>query len=379
MLGRIRARHAWALCVLALTATGALGVIFGSAGGAAGAQNQQLVAASAKLAPTSPTIPAKETCASIATLASLAGLPHYPTAIASATVVTSAENAPGNPDYCNVQGMIAPQTHFELQLPLSTWQGRYLQNGCGGYAGRSRGRRSQLRRHIAGRLRDGHRRRGPRDRGRPGRRGVIRLQRSAATRRVRLRVRAGAVRGGEVHHQLLLRQQPNYSYFNGCSDGGREAMEMAERYPDDFNGIIAGAPEIYAGPLNAEAQTLLLQGQHRCERQRDPDRQQARRAANGGHQRLRRRRRRGRGRDHHRPAGLPLRSGQHRVPGRDRQQLVPHAGAGAGRARVYEGPTDPQGQRLYPGSVQYGSEGGWSVFELPPSANGGKRADHRVA
>ena len=48
---------------------------------------------------------------------------------------------------------------------------------------------------------------------------------------------------------------PDESYYNGCSDGGREAMEMAERYPDDFNGIIAGAPEIIAGPLNAENQT----------------------------------------------------------------------------------------------------------------------------
>ena len=41
MLGRIRTRHAWALCVLALTATGAVVVILGSAGGAAGAQRGQ--------------------------------------------------------------------------------------------------------------------------------------------------------------------------------------------------------------------------------------------------------------------------------------------------------------------------------------------------
>ena len=50
-------------------------------------------------------------------------------------------------------------------------------------------------------------------------------------------------------------QSPNYSYFDGCSDGGREAMEVAERYPTDFNGIIAGALENIAGPLNAELQT----------------------------------------------------------------------------------------------------------------------------
>ena len=48
---------------------------------------------------------------------------------------------------------------------------------------------------------------------------------------------------------------PNYKYYDGCSDGGREAMAMAERYPDDFNGIVAGAPEMIAGPLNAEMQT----------------------------------------------------------------------------------------------------------------------------
>ena len=37
----------------------------------------------------------------------------------------------------------------------------------------------------------------------------------------------------------------------------------------------------------------------------------------------------------------------------------------------YRGPTDPQGRLLYPGGAPYGSEGGWSVFELPPSPNGG--------
>ena len=35
---------------------------------------------------------------------------------------------------------------------------------------------------------------------------------------------------------------PKFSYWNGCSAGGRQAMKEAQRFPADFNGIIAGAP-----------------------------------------------------------------------------------------------------------------------------------------
>ncbi|OTB04462.1 hypothetical protein M426DRAFT_58716 [Hypoxylon sp. CI-4A] len=38
--------------------------------------------------------------------------------------------------------------------------------------------------------------------------------------------------------------EPTYSYFNGCSGGGRQAMMLAERYAEDFDGLMAGAPAL---------------------------------------------------------------------------------------------------------------------------------------
>jgi len=46
-------------------------------------------------------------------------------------------------------------------------------------------------------------------------------------------------------------KSPRYAYFSGCSEGGREALMEAQRYPADFNGILAGSPAHYWTSLMA--------------------------------------------------------------------------------------------------------------------------------
>jgi Tannase and feruloyl esterase len=44
---------------------------------------------------------------------------------------------------------------------------------------------------------------------------------------------------------------PRYSYFDGCSQGGNEALDEVQRYPTDFNGVLAGAPASITTELNS--------------------------------------------------------------------------------------------------------------------------------
>jgi Tannase and feruloyl esterase len=146
------------------------------------------------------------------------------------------------PYYCQVSGYIAPQTNFSFDLPVSTYDGAYLQEGCGGFCGAvglstTPSAASGCAPVTQGQFAIGTDNQGHNAGQTDG------LWASDGTLKI--------VFDYTSEHQLKLVASklltayygtlPAYSYFDGCSDGGREAMDLAERYPHDFNGILAGS------------------------------------------------------------------------------------------------------------------------------------------
>ncbi len=144
------------------------------------------------------------------------------------------------PAYCKVQGVARPsddsEIHFEVWLPLrANWNGKFEQIGNGGYAGSINpgGLAAGVARgYVTAATDNGHI--GPTPTfaiGHPEK--VVDFGHRA--------VHETAVQGKEIL-QGFYGKGPSLSYFFGCSDGGREALMEAQRYPLDFNGIIVGAP-----------------------------------------------------------------------------------------------------------------------------------------
>lgn len=226
---------------------GAAGTVAGAIAFAASSGGAAVTAASA--APAGAVAPVM-TCGALAAQ-DFTGIPGNATQITSATQVAATTT---NPDYCDVKGTIAPQTNFEIVLPTSTWTGRYLQDGCGGFCGSARVAVSPASSAwpATDSALNGDFVQAADDEGHQESSGMWALNDP------KLRLEYGYQSEQsmyEVAHAIIKTfygQLPTYNYYDGGSDGGREAMEMAERYPDDFNGISAGAPEIIAGPLNTE-------------------------------------------------------------------------------------------------------------------------------
>lgn len=150
---------------------------------------------------------------------------------------------------CEVRGNLAPTIGFQILLPIHSWTQRYLQIGCGGLCGRV----SEQVGAAAGcaPLASGGFVQASTDMGHQGNGAEFgedpRKRSDFAYRAVHL---TAAVAKRVI--QAYYGQAQRYAYFSGCSDGGREALMEAQRYPEDFNGVIAGA-----AALNFQTQNAL--------------------------------------------------------------------------------------------------------------------------
>jgi pimeloyl-ACP methyl ester carboxylesterase len=153
------------------------------------------------------------------------------------------ELPPVKSDFCRVQVTSRPtadsEIRFELWVPSGgSWNGKFEQVGNGGFAG------SLPYRLMAHVLALGYAVAGTDD----GHRSDEMTDASWALNHPEKIKDYGwrAIHDTAVESKRILRdltsKSPAKSYFVGCSDGGREALMMAQRYPSYFDGIIAGAP-----------------------------------------------------------------------------------------------------------------------------------------
>ena len=184
------------------------------------------------------------------------------------TTITAAELVPAGafrppygdtlqnlPAFCRVAGIISPSSYsvirFEVWMPASGWNNRYLGVANGGFAGSidfPQLGRNLRRGYVTASTDTGHEGGGE--------------DATWAYHHPEKLIDFGhrAIHLTAVNAKALTRafydRAPEHSYFAGCSNGGRQALMEAQRYPEDYDGILAGAPANYwthllTGRINA--------------------------------------------------------------------------------------------------------------------------------
>jgi hypothetical protein len=180
-----------------------------------------------------------EQCKSLAAQ-DFGSIPDAPTRVTAATVVPASGEVPS---YCRIEAYISPQVGFEGHYPLETWNGKLLMTGCGAMCGNlAQGLSScpdALARGFACATTDmGHKA--------PMQDGKWAYNNPLAEIDVGHRATHVATVVGKHLVKVLYGSEARKSYFRGCSTGGRQALVAANRYPLDYDGIIAGASVLYA-------------------------------------------------------------------------------------------------------------------------------------
>jgi feruloyl esterase len=196
--------------------------------------------------------PAADTCANLMSSASLRAIPN--TTIDSATLVSDTFTPPGNtqslrglPSFCRVTATLKPSPvsdiKIEIWMPAQQWNQKLQGVGNGGLAG------AISYAALAPAIKNGYASVST-DTGH--------VASDTAWLPVEERERDygyRAIHGMTVTAKAVAQQfygsAPRRSYFNGCSTGGGQGFGEAQLYPQDYDGIIAGAPQDFPTHLRA--------------------------------------------------------------------------------------------------------------------------------
>jgi feruloyl esterase len=164
--------------------------------------------------------------------------------------------APVRERFCRVEGTIEDEIGFELWLPeVKSWNGRMLGIGNGGFAGffRYEGLARGVNRGFASVSTDtGHK--------------ITELNWPIGhPRRLENLGHRGQHLTAVNAKQIIAAyygEKPHHNYFTGCSGGGMQAMNEVQRYPADYDGIIAGAHGTSIVGISARWLASALTAQH---------------------------------------------------------------------------------------------------------------------
>jgi feruloyl esterase len=146
------------------------------------------------------------------------------------------------PAFCRVQATLTPSADsdikIEVWLPASTWNGKFQAVGNGGWAGIiSYG-------PLGAAVRRGYAAAST-DTGHVGGSASFALGHPEKLTDFAYRAVHETTVAAKAIIANFYGNGPRYSYWNGCSTGGRQGLKEAQKFPADFDGIIAGAPANY--------------------------------------------------------------------------------------------------------------------------------------
>jgi Tannase and feruloyl esterase len=146
------------------------------------------------------------------------------------------------PAYCRVTGLLSPEISFEVSLPAK-WNGRFYMIGNGGFAGDAlddSGRVAQRNEALQLGFAFAQTNTGHDARKEPGATFVLSNPQKAidyAYRAVHLAAKTTQEIARDYYGKPVSR-----AYWNSCSNGGRQGLIEAQRFPEDFDGIVANSP-----------------------------------------------------------------------------------------------------------------------------------------